>query len=68
VSHFQNSVSFENGFAFAPVSSKPCANAALQGSNFKMLQHFEIASSVAGKIRLLPPPLAGEFEDSLCRP
>ena len=46
MSQFQKSVTFEIGFAFAPVSSKPCANAAVYGSSFKMRPHFERASTV----------------------
>jgi hypothetical protein len=53
LSRFQNSVSFEGCFAFAPVSSigfadtsKPCANAAIYGSSFKMRLHFEDLSKL----------------------
>jgi hypothetical protein len=45
MSHFQNSVSFESGFAVSRGSLEPSAkHARFQGFSFKMRLHFERAS------------------------
>jgi hypothetical protein len=44
LSQFQKSVASEIGFAFAPVSLKPYANAAIKGRSFKTRPTFERTS------------------------